>query len=325
MFVKPISKILFYLTIFIFGLIVTLPVSQLKAQDQKSEYVIGPGDLLSVTFWQKPEFNADVRVSASGKIELPLIGTLQAAGFTAQKLRSVIEGRISLLDVKVTQVAVQVKEFGSKNVYVTGAVVKPGKVSFEVIPGVWQIILEAGGPLPTANLDDVAIVRGSGDKAGTIIHVDLAEALSKGDISNLPAIYPMDTIHIGGTDAESPGMAMPSPLEQRDLVYVFGQVATPGSFNVQKNMDLLDALVLAGGPTENANLKKVKLIFRGRRQAELAIVNMEKYLDGSVPLPLVLHPGDAIYVPAKRKFLPTAGDMVQTLLYLTATYVVYRL
>ncbi len=323
MFAKPLKKLIFYITFL--SLIAAFFVSGLKAQDQKSEYIIGPGDLLAVNFWQKPEFNAEVRVSASGKIELPLIGTLQAAGFTAQKLRSVIEGRISLLDTKVNQVAVQVKEFGSKSVYVTGAVVKPGKVNFEVIPGVWQIILEAGGPLPTANLDDVAIVRGSGEKAGTIIHVNLAEALGKGDISNLPLIYPMDTIHIGGTDAESPGVAIPSPLEQRDLVYVFGQVATPGSFNVQKNMDLLDALVLAGGPTENADLKKVKLIFRGKRQAELAIVNMEKYLNGSVPLPLILHPGDAIYIPGKRKFLPTAGDMLQTLIYLTATYLVYRL
>ena len=320
---KYFRKIIVYLSFLV--LAGSLSGPGVNAQDQKSEYIIGPGDLLAVNFWQKPEFNAEVRVSASGKIELPLIGTLQAAGFTAQKLRSVIEGRISLLDVKITQVAVQVKEFGSKSVYVTGAVVKPGKVNFEVIPNVWQIILEAGGPLPTANLDDVAIVRGSGSKAGTIIHVNLAEALGKGDISNLPSIYPMDTIHIGGTDAESPGMALPSPLEQRDLVYVFGQVATPGSFNVQKNMNLLDALVLAGGPTENADLKKVKLIFRGHRQAELAIVNMEKYLNGAVPVPLVLHPGDAVYVPKKGKYLPSAGDLIQTLLYLTATYVVYRL
>ncbi|NOY59709.1 MAG: hypothetical protein GXO75_12395, partial [Calditrichaeota bacterium] len=200
-----------------------------------------------------------------------------------------------------------------------------GKVNFEVIPGVWQIILEAGGPLPAANLDDVAIVRGSGKNAGRIIHVNLAEALEKGDISKLPPIYPLDTIHIGSTNVKSPGMTVPSPLEQRELVYVFGQVATPGSFNVQKNMDLLDALVLAGGPTENADLKKVKLIFRGHRQAELAIVNMDKYLNGAVPVPLILHPGDAIYVPQKRKFLPSAGDLIQTLLYLTATYVVYRL
>ncbi|NIA29608.1 MAG: hypothetical protein GWP06_06800 [Actinobacteria bacterium] len=323
MFEKSFKKIIVYLSLLI--LITGLSGSNAKAQNQQSEYIIGPGDLLAVNFWQKPEFNVQVRVSASGKIELPLIGTLQASGFTAAKLRNVIEGRISLLDVKVTQVAVLVKKFGSKSVYVTGAVIKPGKVNFEVIPGVWQIILEAGGPLPAANLDDVAIVRGSGKNAGHIIHVNLAEALEKGDISKLPSIYPLDTIHIGSTNVKSPGMTVPSPLEQRELVYVFGQVATPGSFNLQKNMNLLDALVLAGGPTENADLKKVKLIFRGRRQAELAIVNMDKYLNGAVPIPLILHPGDAIYVPQKRKFLPSAGDLIQTLLYLTATYVVYRL
>ncbi|NOY57872.1 MAG: hypothetical protein GXO75_02930, partial [Calditrichaeota bacterium] len=153
MFKKSFKKIIVYFSLLV--LIAGLSGSNAKAQDQQSEYIIGPGDLLAVNFWQKPEFNVQVRVSATGKIELPLIGTLQASGFTAAKLRSVIEGRISLLDVKVTQVAVLVKKFGSKSVYVTGAVIKPGKVNFEVIPGVWQIILEAGGPLPAANLDDV--------------------------------------------------------------------------------------------------------------------------------------------------------------------------
>ena len=306
-------------------LIVGVSVQNLRAQNQKADYIIGPGDLIAVNFWQKPEFNVEIRVSASGKIELPLIGTLQAAGLTASKLRGIIEGRISLLDVKVTQVAVVVKEFGSKTVYVTGAVIKPGKLNFEVIPSIWRIILEAGGPLPSAELDNVAIVRGGSADAGRILHVNLTDALEKGDLSKLPAVYPLDTIHIGRVDTESPGLAAPSPLEQRNMVFVFGQVSAPGSFNIQKNMDLLDAIVLAGGPTESADMKKVKLFFRGRRQAELAIVNMEKYMNTSFPIPLNLHSGDVIYIPEKHRFPPVVGEIVRGLLYISASYFIYRL
>ena len=70
-------------------------------------------------------------MSATGMIEVPLIGALKVDGLTPTQLRDTIEGRISLLDVKVSQVSVNVREFGSKIVYVTGGVVSPGKYYFQ--------------------------------------------------------------------------------------------------------------------------------------------------------------------------------------------------
>jgi polysaccharide export outer membrane protein len=272
-----------------------------QTEPEKQEYVIGVGDLLSITFWQRPELNTEARVTAAGTIELPLIGSVQAAGMTPTQLREAVLSRISLLDIRVTQAAVIVREYASKIVYVTGSVTAPGKLKFEAIPNLWQVILEAGGPQPTALLNDVTIVRGEGSQAGKIIHVDLTSALEQGNLASLPPIYPGDTVHIPGMPGGERGGAISnipvSPLERRDIVYVFGQVATPGIVNLDKNMDLLDALVLAGGPTEVANLKEVKLFFRGRQQAEMALINMDDYMRRSVPLPLLLHSGDAIYVP----------------------------
>ena len=257
------------LNLYIFSLIVTIisismvsmAHSQIAAED---EYIIGPGDLLTINFWQKPEFNVDVRVTASGSVEIPLIGTLKVVGLTPAQLRDTIEGRISLLDVKVTQVSVSVKEFGSKVVYVTGGVVTPGKYYFEVIPNVWQIILEAGGPLATAQLDKVAIVHSGGDNEGQIVYLNVARALESGDTDSFPQIYPGDTIHIPTIDPDNQMATVTSPLQQSGVVYIWGAIRNPGIYNIQENMDLMEAIVLAGGPTETADLKRVRLYFRGK-------------------------------------------------------------
>ncbi|MEK7727439.1 MAG: polysaccharide biosynthesis/export family protein, partial [candidate division KSB1 bacterium] len=117
-----------------------------QSEGEKQEYVIGVGDLLSIKFWQRPELDTEARVSSNGKIEMPLIGAIPAAGLTVSRLRQDIVNRISLLDIRVSQASIVVREFGSKIVYVTGAVLTPGKLKFETIPNLWQIILEAGGP-----------------------------------------------------------------------------------------------------------------------------------------------------------------------------------
>ena len=322
-------KLIFLLILFFAQFIADINVIQAQASEQ--EYIIGPGDLLQIKFWQKPEYNTESRVSASGSIEIPLIGSIQASGLTPSKLRQSIEGRISILDVNITQVAVIVREYGSKNVYVMGGVLTPGKLSFEVIPNLWQIILEAGGPLPTSQLDNVTIVRGATKDAGKIIHADVTRAFELGDFTILPPIYPDDTVHIiggssgtGATGTTNPNVWQPSPLERRDAVYIFGEVRSPGKYNIEKNMDLLDAIVLAGGATENANLKKVRLFFRGRKHSELAIVNLNNYMNKSFPLPLTLNPGDAVYVPGGTRMSPFLSNLTSILISTLASFILYR-
>lgn len=278
-----------------FILYLTLAAANLQWAQTPREYIIGNGDLLSITFWQRAELNTDARVTAAGTIELPLVGAIQAAGLTPSKLRDNIVSRVALLDIRVTQAAVVVREYASRTVYVTGSVLAPGKKSFEVIPNLWQIILECGGPRPEAQLQDVTIVRGSGVEAGKTIHIDVTEVLERGDFSTLTAVLPGDYINVPGKiEAEA------QPLTGSDLqdkVHIFGEVARPGSFELQERMDLFDVIVLAGGPTAAANLKEVRLYFRGRRQAEVAVIDMNHYMRRSTPMPLMLHAGDAIYVP----------------------------
>lgn len=309
------------------GLVMSL-VRPCPAQEKPAgqEYLIGIGDVLSVTFWQKPELNSEAKVNSAGEIELPIIGNVPAAGLTVGKLREIIINKISLLDMTVTQAAIKVTEYASKTVYVTGAVGNPGKFSFETIPNLWQVILEAGGPLPTALLNNVTIVRGSGEQAGSILNADVSLALERGDFSLLPPVYPGDTINLGQRDGTSPYSISSTLGFAQNVIYVLGQVANPGPVNMDHQMDVLEVIARAGGVTETANLKQVRILFR-EQQSGLATINMESYLNQSVPMPLRLHGGDAVYVPRKSRlpgFLEEVARLVIASVAAGAAFTLFR-
>ncbi len=299
-----------------------------QSEGERQEYVIGVGDLLSVKFWQRPELDTEARVTSAGKIDLPLIGAIPAAGLTVSRLRQDIVSRISLLDIRITQASVVVREFGSKVVYVTGGVLTPGKLKFETIPNLWQIILEAGGPQPYAVLSDVTIVRGAGPDAGRTIRVDLTSVIERGEISSLPPVYPGDNVNVPGAPTV-PGMegasTLPMAATKGTVVHVIGQVAKPGVFELEKDMDVFDAIVRAGGPTEAANLKDVRLYFHGQHQAEVALIDMEKYLKRPSPHPLKLHEGDAVYVPRRREMPRFLSEGIRIFLASSASFIVVQL
>ncbi len=298
-----------------------------QSEGEKQEYVIGVGDLLSVKFWQRPELDTEARVSSNGKIEMPLIGSITAAGLTVNRLRQDIVNRISLLDIRVSQASIVVREFGSKVVYVTGAVLTPGKLKFETIPNLWQIILEAGGPQSYAQLNDVTIVRGSGPDAGRTLRVDLTSVIERGELASLPPVYPGDNVSVPGvpvTGVEGGGVA-PLANTQGKIIHVIGQVAKPGVYELEKDMDVFDAMVRAGGPTELANLKDVRLYFHGQHQAEVALIDMEKYLKKPSPHPLKLHEGAAIYVPRKREMPRYVSEGIRIFLASSASFIVVQI
>lgn len=265
------------------------------------QYVIQAGDELNITFWQRPELNTSATVSHDGTIELPIIGRIKAQGLTPSGLSERIVEQISRYRIDVTQAAVAVTEYQSNKIYVTGQVASPGGYSFEVIPNLWKILQEAGGPLETAELDKVTIIR-AGKNAGKIIQVDLTKYFEEGDVSKLPKLYGGDSIHVPGITPAGPGgsvSARSSPFLAKNEIFILGEVASPGRYDFEKDLNLLDALILAGGPTTAAKLSNVKVFKRWEKYAGMVKIDLKDYLNSSDPAPLFLHPGDTIYVPRK--------------------------
>jgi polysaccharide export outer membrane protein len=121
-------------------------------------YVIGPDDVLTITVWGQNDLAADVLVRPDGKISLPLVGDIQAAGVTPEQLRQRLIEALARF-VQSPAVAVQVKAINSRRVFIVGAVAKPGVYQLSDSLTVVQLIAMAGGLTDFADRNAILITR----------------------------------------------------------------------------------------------------------------------------------------------------------------------
>ena len=276
------------------------------------QYVLEPGDRISVTFWQEPNLNSEVVVDTEGKIELPVISSMTAAGLTVAQLSAKIAEKMSIFNPNVNQALVKVVEYGSKRIWVTGAVSMPGVYTFEQMPNIWEAILRGGGPLENAKMTQVTIFRG-GKEFGQTIPVDLTQYFSQGDLARLPELRPNDNVFIpseaGAAQGGVAGAASRGLFNNAELIYVYGYVVAPGRYELEPSMDVLQAIIKAGGPlivganraglAEVPDLQHVKIITSTPEGPISYEIDLDNYAQEAVPRPLLLKVGDTIYVPGK--------------------------
>lgn len=139
-----------------------LPTAQeMEAQASLSqeEYVIGPSDILQISVWKEPELSVEeVTVRHDGKISVPLLDDVQAAGQTATQLKAVIGERLSDF-ITEPSVTVVVRQIRSKLVYVMGMVRKEGPVALRADMRLMDAIATGGGFQPFAGRDEIKLIR----------------------------------------------------------------------------------------------------------------------------------------------------------------------
>lgn len=300
------KSFLFRLTSGRYGFVLLL---MMWATASAQQHIVEKSDLLSIAFWQQTNLNTQARVHEDGTIELPVVGRVAAAGKTIEKLEQEIIRQFSFYNSKITQVTVSVAEFGSNKIYINGQVLTPGKYSFAVMPTVWLAILEAGGPLENANLSQVTVVRGSGPEAGKILTMDLADALNRNAINELPALTPGDIIYVAAVASTGIGTMGRSPLQRATQVYIFGEVLRPGAYQYEADTNVLQALINAGGPTAYADMEQVRLIWLAPHSTQVAQINLLRSTNQPNAPPLMLQAGDTIYIPKRRSALQGLGQM----------------
>lgn len=123
-----------------------------------TEFLIGPEDVLVVTVWRNQELSKEVIVRPDGKISLPLIGDIMAAGFSAQVLSKHVADALAEF-MSTPTVSVQVKEINSYHIFVVGEVGKPGKIPLKSFTSVVQGISYAGGFTTFASRNNVHVLR----------------------------------------------------------------------------------------------------------------------------------------------------------------------
>jgi len=241
-------------------------------------YVIGPEDVLEIQVWDNKDLNQTVFVRPDGKTSLPLLGEIQAAGKTVQKLQDDLVELYSK-SVKQPSVTVIVRDIKSRPVYFIGGFSKPGPMQLTRDLSLLQSISLIGGVVPTADAEKGFLLRG--DKR---IPIDFRKLLDKGDLSQNLKLEPGDSIVV--------------PVA--DVVYVQGEVRQPGVVKFTSDLTVVKALTQAGGFTPLAASGRVDILrAEGEKKVRIRI-DLDKMLRAPEENPdMRLRPDDIIFVPQR--------------------------
>ena len=150
------------------------------------------GDVIRVTYPGAPELNTVQKIEATGKVSLPTVGSVTAQGKSVASLQSQLTSLYqSHLQNPTVLVAV---ETAASGVYVSGEVMKPGKVPLDRPMTAFEAIMEAGGFSKFANPKQVVVVRNQGGKHQRYA-LNLSDTLS-GASDSAFYVRPYDTIYV---------------------------------------------------------------------------------------------------------------------------------
>lgn len=205
-------------------------------------YVLGTGDVIEIAVLGREEFKPRVQVQVDGTVQLPYIGNVTAANKTVLTLRNEVRDKLKAGGYYANPaVNVTIVTFSSRYVVVLGEVGTPGIVPIDRSYRVSEILARVGGA-KVAGADSVTLTR----KTGETITLSIAEVATSGGDKD-PVVNPGDKLFV----------APPKTY------YIYGQVSAPGSYPVDRAMDLRKALARGGGLTKMGSENRVKVIRKG--------------------------------------------------------------
>ena len=165
------------------------------------EYVLGPEDVLEVSVWGHSDLSRIVTIRPDGKLSLPLIDEVEAAGLTPKQLDEEIT-KILSEHIPEPKVTVIVEEFNSKKIYMVGEVNKAGAYPIFGKTTLLEAISMAGGITGDANLKKGIVLRSDKDVSPEIINVDLEQIMKMGQIDKDINVDLEQTMKMGPTDKD---------------------------------------------------------------------------------------------------------------------------
>ena len=164
-------------------------------EDPPNAYAIGVGDVIEISVWKSPELSVSVPVRPDGRISVPLLGDIQAAGLTPLALKARLAEDFKKY-VTAPEVSVVIKEINSRKVFVTGEVDTPGAYDLQPRTKLMQVIALAGGLTPYAK-GRVIVLRDSRDgKADRRYEISIDGIVSGKRPGDNIVLLPGDTLFI---------------------------------------------------------------------------------------------------------------------------------
>lgn len=257
-------------------------IQELNASIPK-EYLLGPGDLVDVQVWEQPKLSGQQTIGPDGMVALQLIGPVEVQSLTRTQAAAALQKAFEKY-YREPIVTLQVLEYKNNRAFVMGRVERPGLIRFDGQGTLLELLAMAGSqPVdgPGNRLEKCAVIRGK-DK---IVWIDLDELLLGGNMSLNINIANNDVVYI--------------PDEQDAMVYVMGEVLTPGAYRLTPQMSFLDGLMGAGGPSEDARKGSMALVRNIDGKAHVLKVSLRDFKKGNYANNIELQENDIIFVSRK--------------------------
>jgi polysaccharide export outer membrane protein len=255
------------------------------AQDDDN-YLLGTGDIITVEVWGYPELSDKHLLGPDGKITLPLVGPLHLVGLSREQAADAIKNKLSPFYFDLS-VAVRINDYASNRVLVLGRVAHPGEIKFGMTsPTLLEAISKAGGFAEASGLpaeaqslpySHCAVFRGREQ----VVWIELEPLLTGQDLSLNLKLQRNDIVYI--------------PDIEEKLVYVLGEVRSPGAFRLTPNMSFLELLAKAGGPTRDAAPNRINLI-RPSQNINQSMA-LSELITPNQNMNVALQEHDVVYVP----------------------------
>jgi polysaccharide export outer membrane protein len=237
-----------------------LAVQGLAQAPEHTNYVIGPDDLLTVSVFNEEQLSGKFRVEKDGQFSYPFLGRVTAGGRTANAVATELKARLSEGYLRNPQVTVEVDQFRSQSVFVQGEVRNPGKYVLSGSVTLLEALAQAGSTTSAAG-SEVLILHPKSGAAGAPSDPTQADAevqrvnlrdIESGRLSRNVTIRDGDTIIV----------------QKAERFFVLGLVRNPGSYVLDANMTVLQAVSVAGGVTERGSSRRLRItrIVDGKRK-----------------------------------------------------------
>jgi protein involved in polysaccharide export with SLBB domain len=227
-------------------------------------YQVGPDDELLIDIYGYSEASYNLKVSADGTVNIPLLGVVPVGGMTIEQATSRIRSRLSSIysgiQTDKTNVRVAIGNIRSIKIVLTGELVKPGTYTLPSVASVFNALYESGGPTQSGSFRQIEVIRG-GQRVATI---DIYDFLLKGELNNNLRLQDNDVIRV------------PTYLKRVEIV---GEVKHPGIFEMLNGEKVSDLLRFAGDFTERAYQARIKVLKNTDTERKILDLISDEYKD----------------------------------------------
>ncbi len=211
--------------------------------DNKSEFVLGAGDVIRITVFQNPDLTLETRVSENGAISFPLVGQVAVGGLTVsdaeKKLAKLLRDGGFVLQPQVNILPVQIR---GNQVSVLGQVNRPGRYPLDVANAKVTDMLAVAGGITQGGADSL-ILAGTRNGKPFRQEIDLPSIFLGGKAELDVPIAGGDTIYV----------------HRAPMFYIYGEVQRPGAFRVERDMTVMQALAQGGGLTIRGTQRGIQI------------------------------------------------------------------